>query len=355
MLKSKWRRFLLFIPLPLFLCLVNIFGDAGNRFHDPIDDMIDEMLEGKAAYVSTGNMKEREFRYKYITRMPEDMSCLIVGGSTIMCVKSEDVGEEKFMNLGVSGGGILDAMWQLALMKQHNKDKNLHRIILGVSEYWLNSKMFDIRSRPLVKEINDMIDIIGVKNITVSFEEQYNLALLNEINANPLFSLAYFQANINFIIGSVARKKSNGSIFTGGWAGYHYMPDGSLVYGSHVIDWDEKYLKQEAVKYDIQRFTRDIDFEAQELFTKFIEYLLSQNIKVDLYLVPIAPALWDALPRKKYPFLYELEEYLYKIADKYSLRLIGSYNPHKSEIPNSDFYDSRHIRREYISKYFNLK
>ena len=38
----------------------------------------------------------------------------------------------------------------------------------------------------------------------------------------------------------------------------------------------------------------------------------------------------------------------------YSLKITGSYNPYLLNITDDKFYDSRHVKRQYLSEYFDF-
>lgn len=365
MFKSKWIRFLPFLPLIVLLLAVNIYGDAGNIFHSPVDVTAEALLAGYPAYVASGNLSERELRYRYICRMSGDVECLIMGASTVMCVTSEDVGEEKFVNLGNSNGRLEDILAYLGTMKLLAKDKHIRRIILGPSEYWFNKKMFDRdydeKTRQVLKPYTDyMFDTINGKD--TADRKFYPADFGGGIyEFNPLFSISYFQANVNYLADTdMLNLQRSGIVRDNKYEGYYYMPDGSWVYGKTVILQNENDVILIAGKHVLDtnlldRYTEHIDPDLRRNFEKLVQYLIAHEITVEIYLIPLAPALWDRLDTKKHPFFPELEEYLIRIAEKYSLRIIGSYNPYKVGITNADFYDARHVRRGHISRYFDLK
>ena len=361
MFKSKWMRFLPFLPILVLLLVVNIYGDAGNKFHSPADAMADALVNGYPAYVASGNLNERELRYRYICRMPDDIECSIFGSSTVLCVKSTDIGVGKFVNLGNSAGRLEDALSCLGAIKFLGKHKHIQRIIFSPSEYWFNRKRIDSDyDKTLMPYVDYMLDTIKGKNTEDRQipTPEFNASIFS---SNLLFSLSYFQANVKYILGSnMLQTARSGIVEKDKYEGKYYMPDGSLVYEKkttmrdeiNVIHFAGEFVKDRKV---LEAYTEHLDSENSKIFDKLVEYLTAQGIRVDIFLVPLPPALWDRINPTQYPFFPELEEYLINTADKYSLRVIGSFNPYKVDITNSDFYDARHIRSESISKYFNLK
>ena len=356
MFKSKWRSFLPFLPLLVLLVVVNIFGDAGNRFHSYVDFMVDALLDGKPAYITSGNLEERDLRYSYILKMSDDISSITIGGSNVIYITCSDTGEKDFVNLGVSRGGFYDALAQLAVMKIHGK--RARRIIIGPQEWYFNRKSFTMPDyedvyKKLKPYTDYMISCINGDDINSLPIIKHDMSFGDILKT--VLSLSYFQVNVKYITGSNMLRDARYGVVTGSYDGQYYMPDGSRVYSRQIAELEADNVLLDAQNATFANYDAHIDSENAGIFEKLIEYLLAQGVKIDIYLSPLAPALWDKLDPKKHPFFPELEEYLRKTAEKYGLRIIGSYNPYNVGITNADFYDTRHIRRGHISKYFNLK
>ena len=364
MFRSKWWRFVPFLPLVVLLCGVNVYADAGNIFHSPIDAVVSTLLSGYPAYVESRNLPERELCYRYICRMSDDIECIILGGSTAKTVSSFDVGEAKFANLGETNGRIDDAIALLGVLRSLGKHKHIKRIIFTPQEWYFSRLMFEqddneAEREALMPYTNYMMNVIDGKDTSdVNIPEISFTA--NSSLLDITFSLAYFQANISYITGSYVFSGNRFGIMNDQYEGHYYMPDGSRVYGKNWRERDEHRIIRFADKdildrEQILRYVGHIDTEQLNLFAKLVEYLLARGITVELYLCPISPALWGKLDPNKYPFFTELEDCMLKLAEKYSLRVIGSYNPYKVGITNADYKDTRHIHRESTSKYFNFK
>ena len=340
----------------VLLCAVNVFGDAGNRFHSAVDSIAETLINGHPAYVASGNLRERELRYRYICRMHDDTECVIFGGSNVICISSFDVGEVKFVNLGVSRGRIDDCLAQLGIMRFLGKDKHIRRIIFGPQELYFNRKVFEVPNPVFNKEalkpyMDYMLSIIRGEETDENIPEpNFNENIL--FMSSTALSLSYFQANINYIVSSGMLTFSKSGLASDG---SYYMPDGSLLYWRLFLNNNEDDIVRKADNMSVNQYSGHIDYENWNIFVNLIEYLIARGVTVELYLRPLAPALWDKIYPDKCPFLIELEDSLVKLAGKYSLRVIGSYNPYKVGITNADYYDPTHVRREATSKYFNLK
>lgn len=364
--KSKWLRFLPFLPALILLVTVNIFGDAGNRFHD-IEDMItDSLIKGNPTYISSANLDERHLKYSLVKNMPDSVDCIALGPSTVMCVHSSDTGLDKFFNLGVSDSDIYDSLGLLGFLKLSRK--HTERIIFCVdTNFFADSLYNSYAHKSLHKNLKPyaeyMINLLnGIENISLN----ENLSTYyNEIDL--LFSLSYFQACIRYLSGMHSNNNSEYKTFSRygvvykGYSGAYYMPDGSLVYARKILlrDVNDVIFLSGQYDYDMNSHISSENEHASKyskmIFEKLIQYCINNGIEIKLFLCPLAPALWDRFDNNKRPIFTELEEFAHSMAEKYSLKITGSYNPHKINIPNEAFYDARHIRRELLSKYLDFK
>lgn len=130
------------------------------------------------------------------------------------------------------------------------------------------------------------------------------------------------------------------------------------MYAATMQNQDEKDVLRDANTYNVEtQFSRGkhLGSYPQETFEKLIQFLLDRNVQVELYLCPVAPALWNRMNHDNYYVLNELESFAHNMSEKYKLKLTGSYDPHKLGIQDKDFYDCRHVRHELLSTYFDFR
>ena len=138
----------------------------------------------------------------------------------------------------------------------------------------------------------------------------------------------------------------------------YYMADGSWVYALKTQKQDEKDVIKESNEYNVEKqFSKGKHLSSyqQETFEKLLQYLQARNVQVELFLCPVSPTLWGRIDNDDYHVLGELESFAHSMADKYNLKLTGAYNPHTLGMGDKDFYDSRHVRHELLSTYFDFK
>ncbi|MBQ9582662.1 MAG: hypothetical protein IJR21_09850 [Synergistaceae bacterium] len=376
--KNKWLRFIPFLPLLLLLICVNIYLDAGNRFHDLGDLVAQSLLNGNPTYVRHGNLDERKLKQCIMANMPNYIDCAAVGSSIVLCVSSGDAGQESFFNLGTATADFYDILSQLGFMASLNK--KLGRLIFCIDAIFFAESIYNSSAHQIIharmKQYADyIIKIMDGENVKAPEYNGSILARLDEL-FYQLFSVAYFQSNIAYLKNNINAKNINSESDprygivkdTENYPGFYYMPDGSLVYPKGSRD---SYSKDNNIISDDDRntpvnygynFDRFISAEhehaseySKKYLDKLIKYLIDNGTQVEIFLCPLAPALWDAYDENLRPILSEAENYCHEMAAKYNLKLTGSYNPYKVGIRNSDYYDARHVRREMLSKYFDFK
>lgn len=360
---KKWARFLPFLPLLALLILVNIYGDAGNRFESPAKFVAEAILQGKASYVASDNFDDMEMRYRLIPKMPDELECVVVGQSNVAAINHNDVGTASFINL-TGTCDFYGLMSVFGLMKIY--DKRAKRIIIGPME-WIFNERAGAEKYELIKSLKPyadyMIDFLNGKNY--DSEDYKNKIAPPEFMSTLeklllIFSLSYFQSNSEFLTLNSAQPVQRYGYLDGkfSYEGGYIMSDGSRVPSKRTLGHDERYVVRSALeRSSLSSFApgEHVTPERMELFEKLVKYLTARGVKVDLFLHSFAPALWDLYDENLRPFIPELEEYCHTLEKKYSVRVIGSFNPYKVGITNKEFWDARHIKNEYMSKFFNFK
>jgi hypothetical protein len=357
--KSKWLRFLLVIPLLFVLVFTNVYIDPANIYHDYSKEIAESVLSGKPTHFGSSNVNEREVKHHIIKGMPDKVGCVAVGPSLVMGVRSENVGTDDFYNLGVSGADFYDILAQFGLMEAYNK--KVDRVIFCVDSYFFNPIFFDqFQTHDSLKKYADyMISVLNGEQEEVPVE---NASKEIEKKIRQLFSVTYFQAAVAQIEAENAYfiNRERWGIVNDEYRKEYYLSDASLVYSIDYQNLGEENVKNESKEYNIDvQFSKGehISKDCENIFEKLINYLLEHGVKVELYLCPLAPSLWDRIDKGKnqYPILDELEEYANYVAEKYDLKITGSYNPYNLGMKDADFYDARHVRHELLETYLDFK
>lgn len=352
---KKWLRLLPFTTLLFWLMVVNYNVDPANIFHNISKEVADSIIAGNRTFIVSGNLDERDVRKNLIISMPDDIETIAIGPSLALCIGEEIAGTDKFFNLAESKADFYDILAQFGLMEVYEKYPG--RIIFCVDGYFFNSNIYDggrdDRHNVLMPYAEYMLGVLDGDEKSIPKTDVF---AEKKILFEQLFSISYFQTSAEYM-------KTNGSLTRIGIAddktetGY-YMPDGSWVYDKSLQKNNIEDVRTNAEEYDVDwEFSKgkNISEYSKNTFEKLIQYLQERDVDIELYLCPLAPSLWDRLNLNEYPVLTELEKFANEVSVKYGLKITGSYNPYILNITDDKFYDSRHVRREYLGVYFDFR
>ena len=132
--------------------------------------------------------------------------------------------------------------------------------------------------------------------------------------------------------------------------------DGSIYYPNKIRYKSNDKVKVDAVafaKYNPYSLGKYDNLNNIKLFEDFVRYLQLNKVDVTLFLPPYNPITYDLLlESNKYNIILTAEKYLINFAKLNDLDLKGSYNPHKYEFSNEDFFDGVHGRDRVFKKIF---
>jgi hypothetical protein len=132
--------------------------------------------------------------------------------------------------------------------------------------------------------------------------------------------------------------------------------DGSIYYPNKI-----RYKSNSEVKDDAIAFAKNKPYSLGKydnlhnikLFEDFVRYLKVNKVEVTIFLPPYNPITYDLLlESNKYNMILTAEKYLINFAKLNNLNIKGSYNPHKYEFTNDDFFDGVHGRDRVFKKIF---
>lgn len=355
---KKFVRLILFIPILVLLMITNIYQDPANLFHDDSKPIAHAILSGHSVYSTMGNEMERAVKYNLILKMSDEIDCVAIGSSLVMCVNQGIVREKTFYNLGVSGADYNDILSQLGLLAYYGKKPK--RIILCVDFRFFDEDLYGNDSANLYPYAEFMIEKMKGQQTKIEKKKDKTNFIRN---LEQIFSISYFQASVAQIQKNKSFKAAGnrwgivGENFDG--SKNYYNSDASLTYDKEHQQNGVDYVKYHSKYYDIVKefsYNKHLDDKDKKKFNDLISYLLHDGINVELFLCPATPDIWDRLEldNEHYNYGKEIEKYVREIAWKYQLKITGSYNPYKIGIKNEDFYDARHVRRESLPLFFDF-
>jgi len=178
-----------------------------------------------------------------------------------------------------------------------------------------------------------------------------------------LFSLRYFvdsfrawrARNIaqDAVVFSVAEHdRSNAPVF---------RPDGTYKHSRKVrerpvveINSAAKQVGRSIAFWGLENFS-GLDPVAQTEFEDLLDKLGAMGTDTVLFLPPYHPAAYQTIiERDKYRIVLEVERYLRFVATNRSLKIVGSYDPARTNCTNVDFVDHHHPRRSCVERAFRI-
>ena len=289
-------------------------------------------LLSKNSSVYSTSMDERNFvKYRIIY---DDYSpqTLVIGSSTILQISNE-ISEDKVLNLGVSGASVEDhiAITEMALEKY---DPEV--ILLGSDPWLFNYFNYQNRWRSLKTEYEQ--SLLNIKNKNKKFL-RIDTSLQKDLSAkDTVLENLYGLMNIN--------KQTEIPNKLNGYSRGVKLRDGSIVHTEKEIE--KNFTNSRAVNYSMNKYL--FANEKLELYDSFLEHLLKvHKKKVVLILPPFRPKNYEITIKERKIFL-EVEELFIKLAKKHSIKIIGSYNPKKNGCKNEEFFDDIHPEKSCLAK-----
>lgn len=356
--------FLLFsIPVISLLILVNYKADPGNLFGAAPEKMVQLFMDGKSAYVKSGNVEEREVDKKIIETINEAPECIAVGPSLVRWVNSDMIGNDSFYNLGMSSGNGYDVLAIFGQLK--NNDKMPKEVLFCVDTLFFDQTFIDNNPTylPYENDLRTALDMIGS-------DTKINASSLEILSSKTekyeqLFSLTYFQSSIKYL---QLNKFSNPNKIgepSADYKGAYYLKD-----NARISAYDREHISKEDVEKEMQKYisgesnstltsaitpNKHLSDEQINNFKKLINYLQKNNTKVKFFLHPFPPSIWDYIQNSKaFPMIEELDTFIRKYAQENNIPITGSYNPYDLGCKNEDFQDYRHMKTERLYKYFDF-
>jgi hypothetical protein len=188
---------------------------------------------------------------------------------------------------------------------------------------------------------------------------------------NALFEPAYFQGNVAYW----QRRKASTVATTQDGAAIPYaaipadqkealtteakMPDGTIWYASDLRHQDDaaalaSALAQAGTFLYMEGYTQ-LDTSQCALFEQFVSCMQAKGVRVIFLLTPYHPFLYEyeqIYNTDQHAGFFEVEPYLRQYAAAHDIPVVGSYDPERVGLTESDFYDGLHVKESAIAKYF---
>ncbi|MCI8550407.1 MAG: DUF1574 family protein [Lachnospiraceae bacterium] len=310
-------------------------------------DGIAQISENQNYYVGTDiALSERRPKWARINRMPR-YQFLILGSSRMVLLTKEDMNQESFYNLAVSGGcSVNDYLAQIYILYLQNKLPD--EILMEVSPLMFNANSGEARYLEWDNNTEYMKQVLAE---SVPEAKQAELG----IQWKDLLSPSYFQYNFqNLLSHKRAWVKATDSCDNPLYTVVH--KDGSYLYGH---EYQYKYTEEDIIKetekiyadhslYGCENYS-EINADLKKWFEELILFLQERGVKVSFYLPPYSGQMYEFIMREeRYEMIPKTEEYIVEFAGERNIDVFGSYDPENSNLTMGDFYDPYHIKKEKI-------
>ena len=354
----------LLLLLAVAMVFVNFRVDSLQYFYtDPVNRQYADYLRQGYALDNYTRMDERVVRTRYLETLDAPLDVAAIGSSRILQLSQEIVGEDmSFFNLGASGGGLADMIGNIYRLELTcGLPKNL---VLGLDPWLLNPNP-DITHRLCDMDLYyEFLD----KRLGITPDTEYiptdlgqNDAL--EANWRHLFSLDYFQQNIEYLWEDSGTNLDLESSPVDESLLYSQrtdilLSDGSVLYSSFFRDNPPDFVAAET-RMHISSFIFMDEFIEPDaarcsIFEKTVAYLQNRGVNVIFLLSPYHPLEYEYVfwQNELFAGFFMIEPWFTALAREYNIPLYGSYNPFVLGCDYSDFHDAWHIRREALAEIF---
>ena len=293
-----------------------------------------KISEGHTVFLP--NLDKRNFSKFKILVSEKQIDNLIVGSSRISFI-GEKILNSSSLNLSVGTATIED---QIALTLMGIEKIEFSRIFLAADPWLFNEtqfKPYSDRWKSLRSEYYRSIHKIqNDGSIIKIFDEKE----LNKAKSNLGSIVEKVYKFLNLRQAKLVQKKNR---------------DGDYV---SYIDGTEKFniKSMEVTGTPIKHFMLPYvhSTKKEDLFKKFIDYLIKNKKEVTLVLVPFYEDSYN-LTVNESNLILEREDFFTKLAKNKNLKIIGSYNPKILNCNKNEFYDDIHPTERCHMKMFNQK
>ena len=314
---------------------VNYILDPGHVYHG--HEYIDKVIAGiKEGYYVEGisDIDERLYKLRFAElHQGESFDYLALGSSRIMTVSEDIMHGRTFLNLSISSCQIEEivAFYQIC------KDFKIHysNVLIPVDPSLFNGHYIDDRWKCLGDYVNEFMgeDVTGSK---LDWDIIWNL-----------FSVSYFKTALSSCIAGNNELKY---VKTATNEGATFRTDGSLTWERTVREAPQSVIKAKArtTHFHLYKDYYDISEKRVALFTKLLERIKADGIKIHFVCSPFHPIFYKKLLQLK--GARDAFEFVDRYAKENNIPLIGSFNPADEGLTESDFYDGPHVRKEIMDK-----
>lgn len=344
---KKWLKAALFLlPLLIFIGFVNWYVDSYALLRVTYDEIAARMEAGKNVEgLEDSDYNDRNLLAARLSGMERAPQVMILGSSRVYTFDHTMFGTDSFYNAGLSEATLCDLLAVTGIAASRNKLPET--AVIGVDAFLFNTSHDNEKWRELEGYANYMTSILDGEGLTEPMSFHKNTGRAWE----KTLSLDYFRYNVTLL----PDRKRFAVSYTDDWEteGYLKHSDGSVSYQRELREVNagevEEMTRQAMEEHIVYRMTdyHEIDEAHFTRFSELIDYLLSSDVEVILYLPPYSPMMYNYIESEgDFRITLEVEEQLKKLAAKKGIALYGSYDPAGCGLEMTDLYDVYHIKTE---------
>ncbi len=363
-MKGLFKRLAIFMPLVFLLSLTNYIVDPANVFkaNDYEKSMVDIMLTGKNI-ANISNYKERIFQDYYIAASDEKKDIIMLGSSKSLQIGSDLFTRKSFFNHSVSGATLQDYMAILEMYIEKNKPPD--EVIIELSPWILNANNKQNRWENIRDYYYNFKKRLRTGAMPRIFSADKYAWAFRVKKYLQLFSLSYFQGSVEYVLYMIRNKDFQQDFYPTDLTESNVTvkcSDGHIVYyrdfrltkPAKALENAKKYISRGPV-YGLGGFDK-LDEGLKAQLEQFIDFLLSNKVKVVLFMPPHHPYVYGYLINSEsYDIIADEESYYRGLADKRGITVLGSYDPSLCGLDGNDFYDGVHLRNEAVERLFKAR
>lgn len=293
-------------------------------------------------------MSDRRMKWARVNSM-EKRDFVILGSSRSAMLMAEQFHEDSFYNMWTSGGSTVnDYLAEVYLL--YSQDKLPERMLIEISPSFFNANSGEQRWLEWEDNVSCMRALLDEDILESHYEQSLG------IQWEDLFSPSYFQYNFEELLKGNRMwiretQKSSDMDYS------VHKSDGGLTYSR---EFEERYSTEKVAEMTDRICERkdisccsdydEMDAGYQEDFERLIAFLTGHGVEVGFYLPPYSKTMYNCvISEEAYAVIPEVERYVLEFAGENQLKVYGSFDPEKSGLELSDFYDPYHVRREKIT------
>lgn len=332
---------MLIVPVYALVVFTNYFVDPANIFHASMTDKICEGLKEYEAVEVVGDFDEGSLLEKRIASFSTVPSVMVMGSSHVLYV---DWDFDDYQNIGMSGEFLDDYYATVGLLNKYNKIPKT--LVIGVDPYIFMDGL-SIRQDSLSMYAADVKNMLNPSSYGRVKPENAKLKRIKE-----LFSFSYFQSSAEALLHKVDASYVNPvsdptigdypKILQNGRRVPSFSSYMAIEDMESASEWD---VSNKAVYCMVDYETLDATKISE--FEYLIDFLISKNVNVILYLSSWYPVYYDEFSSNvKFSGVLKAEDYLREMAGTREIEVRGSYSPYECGIEREDFLDYFHLTPE---------